>query len=94
MVDLGGRRLRLTDAQRRRLAVRGKAIGRRALDDGERSLRRATRDFVAHYHAEWNHQGLDNRLIEPGKCNGSDLGAIRCIERLGGMLRFYNRAVA
>ncbi len=29
--QLGRRRLRLTDAQRRRLAVRGKAIGRRAL---------------------------------------------------------------
>jgi putative transposase len=29
--QLGGRRLRLTDAQRRRLAVRGKAIGRRVL---------------------------------------------------------------
>jgi transposase InsO family protein len=31
--QLGGRRLRLTDAQRRRLAVRGKAIGRKALKD-------------------------------------------------------------
>ena len=29
--QLGGKRLRLADAQRRRLAVRGKAIGRRAL---------------------------------------------------------------
>ncbi len=29
--QLGGRRLRLTDAQRRRLAVRGKTIGRKAL---------------------------------------------------------------
>jgi len=32
--QLGGKRLRLTDAQRRRLAVRGKAIGRRALTGG------------------------------------------------------------
>ena len=31
--QLGGRRLRLTDAQRRRLAIRGKAIGRKALED-------------------------------------------------------------
>ena len=31
--QLGRRRLRLTDAQRRRLAVRGKAIGRRALSE-------------------------------------------------------------
>ncbi|MCP3998429.1 MAG: transposase family protein [bacterium] len=61
---------------------------------GERSLRRATRDFVAHYHAERNHQGLDNRLIEPAKRNGSDIGTTRCMERLGGLLRFYHRAVA
>ena len=31
--QLGGKRLRLTDAQRRRLAVLGKAIGRRALTE-------------------------------------------------------------
>ena len=31
--QLGRKRLRLTDAQRRRLAVRGKAIGRRALTE-------------------------------------------------------------
>lgn len=31
--QLGDRRLRLTDAQRRRLAVRGKAIGRKALGE-------------------------------------------------------------
>ncbi len=31
--QLGGRRLRLTDEQRRRLAVAGKAVGRRALAD-------------------------------------------------------------
>jgi putative transposase len=31
--QLGGRRLHLTDAQRRRLAAKGKAIGRRALEE-------------------------------------------------------------
>ena len=31
--QIGRRRLRLTDTQRRRLAVRGKAIGRRALTE-------------------------------------------------------------
>ncbi len=30
--QLGSRRLRLTDAQRRRLAMRGKKLGRRALN--------------------------------------------------------------
>ena len=32
---------------------------------GERSLRTALREIMAHYHAERNHQGLENRLIEP-----------------------------
>ena len=32
---------------------------------GENMLRRAVANFVAHYLAERNHQGLDNRLIEP-----------------------------
>jgi putative transposase len=31
---------------------------------GERHLRRALAEFVAHYHAERNHQGLGNELIE------------------------------
>jgi hypothetical protein len=32
---------------------------------GERHLRCALAEFVAHYHAERNHQGLGNELIEP-----------------------------
>ncbi len=32
---------------------------------GEQSLRRAITEFVTHYHQERNHQGLDNRLIDP-----------------------------
>jgi hypothetical protein len=34
---------------------------------GERHHRRAVAEFVAHYHRERNHQGLDNDLIE-GRC--------------------------
>src|SRR6516165_9179802 len=34
---------------------------------GEGMLRRAVRSYVRHYHGERNHQGLDNRLIEPGE---------------------------
>ncbi|HLQ43363.1 MAG TPA: integrase core domain-containing protein, partial [Planctomycetaceae bacterium] len=30
---------------------------------GEASLRRAIREFVAHYHGKRNHQGLQNQLI-------------------------------
>jgi putative transposase len=61
---------------------------------GKRSLRKATREYAAHYHGERNHQGIGNRLIEHVNRNGFDLGAIQCVERLGGLLRFYNRAVA
>ena len=60
----------------------------------ERSLRQATREFAAHYHTERNHQGLKNRLIEQGGRNESPFGALECVQRLGGMLRFYHRAAA
>ncbi len=33
---------------------------------GEKSLRNATKEFVIHYHGERNHQGLENKIIEPG----------------------------
>ena len=61
---------------------------------GERSLRTATREYAAHYHGERNHQGIDNRLIEPGGREASASGSIECVQRLGGMLRFYHRAAA
>ncbi len=32
---------------------------------GERHLRRAIAQYVEHYHAERNHQGLENALIAP-----------------------------
>ena len=60
---------------------------------GEESLRRAVREYLAHYHVERNHQGLDNAIIEPkGIVRGS--GRVRCRERLGGMLRYYQRDAA
>ena len=46
------------------------------------------------YHAERNHQELDNELIEPGETTGSESGTIDCRERLGGMLTYYNRRAA
>jgi len=61
---------------------------------GERSLRKATREFADHYHAERNHQGLDNQLIEPSGVAPRSRGEIQRRERLGGMLRFYYRLAA
>ncbi len=61
---------------------------------GEASLRRATNEFLAHYHGERNHQGLGNRLIAGSDELVHTTGPIRCRERLGGMLRYYHRAAA
>jgi transposase InsO family protein len=61
---------------------------------GERSLRKATREFAAHYHTERNHQGLNNRLIEPDGREALTCGKVECVQRLGGTLRFYRRAAA
>ena len=61
---------------------------------GEASLRKALREFSRHYHAERNHQGLGNEIIEPGEEVGRESGQVRCRERLGGMLRYYHRDAA
>jgi transposase InsO family protein len=59
---------------------------------GERHLRHAIEQFVAHYHGERNHQGLGNELIVAEESVGTTEGEIRCRERLGGLLRYYHRA--
>ncbi len=61
---------------------------------GEASLRAAIREYVEHYQRERNHQGMENELIEPGETTGSENGTIGCRERLGGMLKYYDRRVA
>ena len=61
---------------------------------GEKSLQRAVRAYLEHYHAERNHQGLGNQIIEPGTDLGQSDGEVRCRERLGGMLRYYHREAA
>ena len=63
---------------------------------GVASLRRALREYLAHYQAERNHQGKDNVLLFPavGKpinCDGSSIG---CNERLGGLLKHYHLEAA
>ena len=58
---------------------------------GEKMLRRAVSRFLLHYHAERNHQGLRNRLIDPGDKVGQLQGEVACRERLGGLLRYYYR---
>ncbi len=59
---------------------------------GPKQLQRAIDQFVAHYHEERNHQGLDNELIVAEESVGKLEGKICCRERLGGLLRYYHRA--
>ena len=61
---------------------------------GDDSLRRAVRTYLDHYHAERNHQGLDNKLIASSDEVGSREGTVQCRERLGGMLNYYYRQAA
>jgi transposase InsO family protein len=61
---------------------------------GENMLRKAVVQFLAHYHEERNHQGLANKIIQPGDEVGQSRGDIQCRERLGGLLRYYHRKAA
>ena len=58
---------------------------------GEASLRRAVAEYMAHYHAERNHQGLNNRLIRRTRTVAAHDGVVHRRPRLGGMLNFYYR---
>jgi transposase len=61
---------------------------------GEASLRRALSEFIDHYHFERNHQGKGGLLLVPSPVVVITSGrrTVRCIDRLGGLLRFYSRA--
>jgi putative transposase len=61
---------------------------------GEASLRYAIRWYLSHYHAERNHQGLDNQLIAPGPEVDRTTGPVKRRDRLGGLLSYYYREAA
>ena len=57
---------------------------------GEGHLRRAVGEYVQHYNAERPHQGIGNEPIA-GPTRIGD-GDVNVTERLGGLLRHYQRA--
>ena len=61
---------------------------------GEKMLRATIQEYLVHYHTARNHQGIDNRIIDPGEEVGQADGEIQCRERLGGLLRYYHRKAA
>jgi hypothetical protein len=58
------------------------------------SLERALTHYMAHYHEERNHQGLQNRLLKRADRPIHRGGRVQRRERLGGLLSFYHREAA
>ena len=67
--QLGRKRLRLTDAQRRRIAVRGKAIGRRALTEVATLV---TPDTILRWHRRLVAQKWTHKRRSPGRPRVND----------------------
>jgi transposase InsO family protein len=59
---------------------------------GEASLRRAVTEFIEYYHLERPHQGKGNQLLFPSPVSPpAHAGRVQCHDRLGGLLKFYQR---
>jgi putative transposase len=62
---------------------------------GQRALRHALQEFVEHYHQERPHQGMGNVMLIPlPSAHVEHGGSIRCRERLGGLLKYYDHEAA
>jgi putative transposase len=62
---------------------------------GEGALRHTLQEYVEHYHQERPHQGKGNVVLMLAADHGQQrYGPIRCRERLGGLLHFYDRQAA
>lgn len=60
----------------------------------EKQLRYVLREYLAHYHAERNHQGIENVIPLPSERVAVRNGPIVKDERLGGLTSFYHREAA
>jgi len=57
---------------------------------GEAALHHTLHEYMAHYHHERNHQGKGNVLLFPPSSHDTErAGQLRCRERLGGLLKYY-----
>jgi len=65
---------------------------------GVRHLEYLIREYLAYFHAERPHQGLGNRPPNqhqsPAEVTQLDLDEVVCHQRLGGLLRHYERTAA
>jgi hypothetical protein len=75
-------------------SVKDEALARLILF-GERSLRHALSQYTSHFHEERPHQGIGNIIPFPANLHAHDrAGTIHCHERLGGLLKYYDRSAA
>ena len=75
-------------------SVKAEALSRLILF-GEASLRYALHEYTEHYHHERNHQGKGNVLLFPASPHvRAAASPIACRERLGGLLKYYDREAA
>jgi putative transposase len=75
-------------------SVKDEALSRMILF-GEDSLRHVLNEYMDHYHQERNHQGKGNVLLFPQpRPEGRNDGPIQLRERLGGLLKYYERKAA
>jgi transposase InsO family protein len=75
-------------AERFVLSIKSECLDR-IVPLGERHLRRAIVEYLAHYH-----QGLGNVLLTGSPEPANENGRVQRRERLGGLLNFYHRTAA
>src|ERR1022692_1322718 len=80
-------------AERFVLSIKSECLDR-IVPLGEGHLRRAIGEYLAHYHGERNHQGLDNVLLKGAPAPANENGRVHRHERLGGVLNYYHRNAA
>lgn len=61
------------------------------IPQSEERLRKVTLEWLKYYNGERNHQGIENKIIQPGNEVGRAEGNIVKLPRLGGTLNYYHR---
>jgi len=75
--------------RRFRNAAKAMLLALRGLDADEQLF--LENDYLEHYHAERNHQGIGNCIRFPDGQIGYRNGKIKTSERFGGLLTYYYR---
>jgi hypothetical protein len=78
--------------------LRAQIEGRLLLSDAEKAtlaeIAHRLGQYMEHYHGERNRQGKDKRILFPSPEARGNTGAVRCRERLEGLLKYYEREAA